>query len=86
MDWGKIRENLVLVALTGIFAIVTGWLFGTSQIAQIESKLDTLLKTVADLKTREDSHDRFANCAAIRLALIEQGAKKPPPCAEGDLR
>ena len=80
MDWGKIKESLVLVALTGVFGIVTGWLFGTSQSAQMANDIAVIKSGIQEIKDGNKTRDGFDRCSELRLDRLEHGIAQPSDC------
>ena len=83
MDWGKIKESLVLIGLTGVFGVVTGWLFGTSTNAQMASDIAVIRTGVDEIKTTNKARDKFDRCSELRIDRLEHGIKQPAECPEG---
>ena len=83
MDWGKIKESLVLIGLTGVFGVVTGWLFGTSTNAQMASDIAVIRTGVDEIKAGNKTRDKFDRCAELRIDRLEHGIKQPAECTEG---
>ena len=70
MNWEAIKTGLAQIALTALFAGTTGYLFGTSQTAQLVTRIDRLSDKLDRWEITAKGRREFMNDAGARVELL----------------
>ena len=70
MNWEAIKTGLAQIALTALFAGTTGWLWGTSQTAQLVTRIDRLNDKLDRWEITAKGRREFMNDAGARVELL----------------
>lgn len=82
--WEKLKDNLASLIAVAVFAWIAGNVQGTTPVSEMANDIKGIKAALNELKASESNHDRFVNCTAIRLELLEKGVKSPPDCVGKD--
>ena len=70
MNWEAIKTGAVQAALTALFAGTTGYLFGTSQTAQLVTRIDRLSDKLDRWEVTAKGRREFMNDAGARVEML----------------
>ena len=70
MTWEAIKTGLVQTIIAAMFAGVTGYLFGTSQMAQMARQIERLNERFDRWETTAKGRREFMNDAGARVELL----------------
>lgn len=77
----RAKDMVANHAMTAIFAIATGYLFGTNESATIKADLASAQKDIAKARAVQIGRTEFMVCATRQIDWIKAGGHGVEPCA-----